>query len=68
MSHKIDCLECFIQGELQGEKTGALVELERIIELLESRKQHEALASIDQSAYRMNLMLDLTIALIKGEK
>jgi hypothetical protein len=41
---------------------------ERIIKLLESRKQHEALASIDQSAYRMNLMLDLTIALIKGKK
>ena len=40
----------------------------RIIKLLESKKQHEALAKIDQSAYRMNLMLDLTIALIEREQ
>jgi hypothetical protein len=47
---------------------GVKAERERIIELLESRKQHEALARIDQSVYRLNLMLDATIALIKGEK
>jgi hypothetical protein len=40
---------------------------DRIIKLLESRKQHTALVAIDPSAKVMNLQIDLTIALIKGE-
>lgn len=46
---------------------GVLRERQRIIKLLESRKQHTALVAIDPSAKVMNLQIDLTIALIKGE-
>ena len=64
MSHKIDCLECYIVGVEQGESTGTLVELERIIDILkmalDAEKRHYS------STYAKGL--GYAIALIKGEK
>jgi len=36
MSHKIDCVQCYIAGYAEGEKVGASVETERIADLLKS--------------------------------
>ena len=78
MSHKIDCLECFIQGELQGEKTGSLVETERILKLLEKDFFHDIQGQVitlqagmePQQIIRhaSNCLGCTAVALIKGEK
>lgn len=65
MSHKIDCLECFIEGERQGEKTGSLVELERALNLLEDEMNRLE----GWTGYpAINALMSIRAALIKGEK
>jgi len=54
--------------DLRAYNIGRDDERERIIKLLESRKQHEILANYDRSAANLNAYLNATIALIKGEK
>lgn len=56
------------QDILNAYAEGALTERERIIKLLESRKQHEILANYDRSAANLNAYLNATIALIKEGK
>ncbi len=66
MSHKIDCLECFIAGERQGEETGSLVERERIIKLLE--EQGEGCDCVECGSNNDLGHYWYEIELIKGEK
>ena len=69
MNHKIDCLKCFVAGEQQGEETGAQVEQERIIKLLEEstiNAKHGVTPHGNSHFWEMGMKY--AIALIKGEK
>jgi hypothetical protein len=72
MTHKIDCLECFVVGERQGEETGSLVEMERIIKLLEDEQLDCTISQNEEQHKFAHLVFEGVreqfITLIKGEK